>query len=271
MSNYTEITFNNISSEQSSILVANLSEEGYEGFEESEDELKAYIPTKNFDVTIANRIATEVNSRFTTNQIGDVNWNELWESNFQPVVVDDFVGIRADFHYPNEKVEFEIVVTPKMSFGTGHHATTYMMVQQMREIAFEKKSVLDFGTGTGILAILAEKLGADQVVAIDHDEWSILNAKENIERNSCSKIELLKAESIDRLGKFDIILANINKNVIIDNSAALGRQLSPGGILLLSGLLPEDEYDVFHILDAYSLHLIQRVVRDNWLCLKLSY
>ncbi len=153
-----------------------------------------------------------------------------------------------------------------MSFGTGHHATTFMMIQQMRQIDFRNKNVLDFGTGTGVLAYLSEKLGAENVVAVDNDEWSIENANENIQRNDCNRINLQKAETAAMHGSFDIILANINKNVILENFHLLTKQLTRGGVLLLSGLLTKDEDEIFLIKDEYSLQLKQTTVRDNWLC-----
>src|SRR5205085_7037613 len=139
---------------------------------------------------------------------------EEWEKNFERVIIDDFVAIRAPFHKPIQKVTHEIVITPKMSFGTGHHATTFMMIQQMQDVDFKNKKVLDFGTGTGILAILAEKLGATKITAIDNDEWSISNANENIKTNNCRNIQLLLSDSPMLSQKFDVILANINKSVI---------------------------------------------------------
>ncbi|MEI9809072.1 MAG: 50S ribosomal protein L11 methyltransferase [Bacteroidota bacterium] len=215
-------------------------------------------------------IALQQKVSFNKTIIEETNWNQLWESNFDPVIVDDFVAVRADFHAPVKGVEHEIIVTPKMSFGTGHHATTYMMIQQMRQIDFTGKTVLDFGTGTGVLAILAEKLGAQKITALDHDDWSIDNAGENISRNNCKLIRLKKADTANVDNSCDIILANINKNVILDNFPVLVKQLAPGGILLLSGLLPGDQHDIFRKNDAYSLQLIQTTVRANWLCIKLS-
>jgi ribosomal protein L11 methyltransferase len=184
--------------------------------------------------------------------------------------VAGFVTIRADFHQPIKNVAQEIIITPKMSFGTGHHATTYMMIEQMKEINFQHKDVLDFGTGTGVLAILAEKLGAQQIVAIDNDNWSIDNAEENCRKNNCRTVKIQKAGEAELGLQFDIILANINKNVILDNFSSLAGQLNKGGILLVSGLLKGDEDDVFRRLGEYSLHLIQTTVRNNWLCMRIS-
>jgi ribosomal protein L11 methyltransferase len=270
MNQYLQVEFAAVTSEQKDILIAELADAGFEGFEEGEDSLKSFIPVQSLDEDALNAIASQQKLSFTKTIIEETNWNQVWESNFEPVTVDDFVAIRAHFHQPITSVAHEIVITPKMSFGTGHHATTYMMMMQMRSIDFVSKSVFDFGTGTGVLAILAEKLGAKKIDAIDIDEWSITNAKENIEQNNCSLISLKKADTAEMTSQYDIILANINKNVIIDSFPVLARQLSPGGILLLSGLLVEDEDDIFHISSAYSLQIIQTSVRANWLCLRLS-
>ena len=195
MATYIQLEFQNISLEQSDLLIAQLSEIGFNGFEEEENNLKAFVPIYDFVEAAVNEIAASHHLSFYKSTIEETNWNAVWESNFQPVIVDNFVGIRADFHEPIMGVEHEIVITPKMSFGTGHHATTFMMIQQMREIDFTGKSVFDFGTGTGILAILAEKLGADKVFAVDYDEWSIENAKENLEKNNCFKCVLKKTDN----------------------------------------------------------------------------
>lgn len=208
---------------------------------------------------------------FTKQLIPEQNWNAVWESNFQPVIIDDFVAIRADFHEPIKNVQHEIIITPKMSFGTGHHATTEMMMRQMREIDFADKTVFDFGTGTGVLAILAEKLGAAKVIAVDNDDWSIANAEENIRRNNCTEISLQKSDTVPTDTKFDIILANINKNVLVENLQALAGQLSIHGIMLLSGLLISDEPDMLAAIGMFSLILRDKSVRENWICLKFAH
>jgi ribosomal protein L11 methyltransferase len=270
MSNYIQIQFSNISSEQAGVLVALLTETGFEGFEEGEGVLRAFISSDQLDIDGLNSISKELQLEYEQTVIQETNWNTVWESNFEPVVVDDFAGIRASFHPPLASVQHEIIITPKMSFGTGHHATTYMMISQMRSVNFAGRKVLDFGTGTGILAILADKLGAAAVLGIDNDEWSIRNAMENIDANSCGAVEILPGNSLPTGRVFDVILANINKHVILDQFPALVNSLEKGGILLLSGLLKEDEDDIFRKMAAYSLHLIQTDVRSNWLCVKAS-
>lgn len=270
VANYIQLEFENISSEQSDILLAQLSAIGFEGFEEEESCLKAFIPSTAFDEVLLNEIIAENNIPFIKSIIEERNWNAFWESNFEAVVVDDFVVIRADFHEPVTAVEYEIVITPKMSFGTGHHATTYMMLQQMRVIDFKNKTVFDFGTGTGVLAILAEKLGAQNIVAVDNDDWSIENSAENIKRNNCNNIKLQKAEDAGSGKLYDIILANINKNVILDNMENLARQLNPNGILLLSGLLTKDESAILLATEKFPLKLKGKAERNNWIALKFT-
>jgi len=269
MNDYIQVEFPAVTPEQKDILIAQLSSVGFEGFEETDEVLKAFILSKNFREDVLNEIAGE-KTVFNKSVIKETNWNEVWESNFNPVYVDDFVAIRAGFHQPIKGMQHEIIITPKMSFGTGHHATTFMMIQQMSKIDFTDKMVLDFGTGTGVLAILAEKLGAKKIIAIDHDEWSIENANENVSNNHCSRIELKKADTASVPNSFDVILANINKNVIIDNFPLLVKQLAPGAVMLLSGLLAGDEDVIFRKSGEYSLHIIQTAVRDNWLCLSIS-
>ena len=271
MGQFIQIEFQNISSEQSDLLVAELSMIGFDGFEEGENNLKAFILEENFNEDAVNRIVAAQKLSFTKSVIEETNWNAVWESNFQPVIVDDFVAIRADFHEPIKEAGHEIVITPKMSFGTGHHATTYMMVQQMRTIDFAGKTVFDFGTGTGVLAILAEKLGAAKVFAVDNDEWSITNAEENRQRNNCSRIILEKADDAKTGEQYDIILANINKNVILDNFSSLVRQLTPKGTLLLSGLLQEDEADILAEAGKYPLILNGKTTNRGWISLRFTY
>jgi hypothetical protein len=163
MGNYIQIEFQNISPSQSEILVAELSQINFEGFEENENSLRAFVNEKDFDEAALNEITTHQNLNFLKSNIEETNWNQVWESNFQPVSIEDFVTIRAAFHEPVKNTEHEIIITPKMSFGTGHHATTFMMIKQMREIDFKDKSVFDFGTGTGILSILAEKIEKEKM------------------------------------------------------------------------------------------------------------
>jgi len=271
MNNYIEIIFHAVTVEQSEILIAQLSEEGFEGFEENENELKAFIPKTGYDVHVINEIAKRYDIHFSQYEVKQENWNQLWESNFQPVVVNDFAAVRAEFHPHFPNVKHEITITPKMSFGTGHHATTRMMMEQMSEIDFAGKMVFDFGTGTGILAILAEKLGAKGILAIDNDDWSIENARENFKMNNCTVAKIVKADSADQHQRFDIILANIVKNVILANMDFMVGSLNKGGVLLLSGLLPEDEADILECAKKRSLIVDKKTQQNQWLCLRFLY
>ena len=270
MSSYIQIQFQNITTEQSEMLIAELSQQNFEGFEEEETSLKAFIPEKDFDEAVLNAIASQHKLSFQKSIIEETNWNKVWESNFESVVVDDFVSVRAEFHEPDKNAEHEIIITPKMSFGTGHHATTYMMIQQMRNIDFKSKTVFDFGTGTGVLAILAEKLRAENILATDNDEWSINNATENIARNDCHKIDIRLSSVVPIDRKFDIILANINKNVIVENLSTLKNQLLPMGNLLLSGLLIDDKEDILTATEKLKLKVFNIIERNNWLSIRLK-
>lgn len=225
-----KITIEVSEQEQKDILIANLSELKFVGFEEEERSLIGYISRDDYNKEGLNNLLNEQSLKYSESVVEDRNWNEVWESSFSPVIVEDFCLIRADFHSSIKEVEHEIIITPKMSFGTGHHATTYMMIQQMRDLNFKNKRVADFGTGTGILSILAEKLGAETVWAVDNDIWSINNANENVARNSCSKIQIELANEFSPKEKFDLVLANINRNIILSNFDGLVLDLRKMGI-----------------------------------------
>jgi ribosomal protein L11 methyltransferase len=266
---HIRITFADLQPEQKEILIAQLADAGYEGFEETDTTLDAFIREPNFDIKLLNEIAFKYQTSYSSAKIAETNWNQIWESSFEPVVVNDYVAIRANFHHPITTTKFEIVITPKMSFGTGHHATTCMMIELMKEIDLTGKSVLDFGTGTGILAILAEKSGAGKIHAIDNDDWSIANAEENLKKNNCSKIILRKASAISSKMKYDVILANINKNVILENFGTLSDQLNKDGNILISGLLHDDKGEILSIATELGLHLKKELIRNNWIALQL--
>ncbi len=253
-----------------------LSQEEFEGFEEGQNFLKAYIRSDSLPEKLIDEVSHQVNVSYRKTLIKETNWNDLWESNFSPVAVDhpggrkNWVGIRADFHYQLHKVEHEIVINPKMSFGTGHHATTTMMIEHMGDIDFRNKSVLDFGTGTGILAILAEKLGALRVIAIDNDERCIENAGENLQSNQCQKIQVFRSNRVLENAVYDIILANIDKQVILTNFALFVKHLSPRGILLLSGLLIEDEAEITAEARRFSIKEGKTTAKDQWICIRYN-
>ena len=253
------------------LLIAILDDFGFTGFEQNDTGISASALVEVIHESEVEAYLLEHRLPFTKEYIAEQNWNQQWEQSFEPIVVDRFCAVRASFHKPVAGVQYEIVITPKMSFGTGHHATTYMMMEAMQKIEFTGKTVIDFGTGTGILAILAEKMGATSVEAIDYDEWCIENGTENIETNNCDRILLKKADDISNTQPADIILANINKNVILDNLSTMKHKLNPNGILLLSGLLTADEQDIN--LAAAQLNLQQRQIlhRNGWVCILFSH
>lgn len=270
MSNYCQITIPVTSAALREILVAQLSDAGFEGFEESENTLLAYAPEENYPEEELNSLMRFHDLTFSKSLIQKQNWNELWESNFEPVRVGEFVGIRASFHPPFEGVAHEIVITPKMSFGTGHHATTSQVMELMQELNFNQKSVFDFGTGTGILAILAEQLGASSILAVDHDEWCIENATENVLVNHCTKIKIQQANNASTGQRFDIVLANINKNIILDNLKHLQQAVGKGAQVLLSGLLETDESEMIEAcrLIGWTQHKTLR--KNGWIAIWLQ-
>ncbi|MBI2730228.1 MAG: 50S ribosomal protein L11 methyltransferase [Sphingobacteriales bacterium] len=270
MNSYIQVTINNINSEQSDILIALLADIGYEGFEEGEWFLKAFIEEKEYTEEVLKDILQPHQLTFVKEVIAQINWNEEWEKNFEPVLVDDFCAVRASFHQPINTVQHEIIITPKMSFGTGHHATTYMMMKSMQQIDFSNKTVLDFGTGTGVLAILAEKLGAINILAIDNDEWSINNGKENIENNHCSSISIELKDDLNGVGEFDIVLANINRNVLLGNMKAIASSVKQNGVILISGFYKEDIPALVEEAAAYQMVVVQQTERTSWCCMKFA-
>lgn len=264
MDNYLELIIPADEATQE-LLVAGLSELGFDGFEQSETQLKAYVSETIFDKSEFDILLNKYNLTYSESVIKKQNWNKVWESNFEPVLIDGFVGIRADFHPAFTDVDHELIITPKMSFGTGHHATTHMVIQLMRSIDFNGKSVFDFGTGTGVLAILAEKLGAATVLATDNDDWCIENATENISVNTCKNTRVEKAEILVLDQQFDIILANINRNIILANLETLKSGIATGGYLLLSGLLKADEDDIFAATRELGLEPLASLERNGWI------
>ncbi|MDQ6845286.1 MAG: 50S ribosomal protein L11 methyltransferase [Bacteroidota bacterium] len=280
MDNYIKIEIEVASLETAEILMAELSDINFYAFEQesslieswtfkklNRNALIAYIAQVNFDEKKLKKILSD--RHYTKTIIKNRNWNEEWESELQPVYVNHFVGIRASFHQPLQNVNHEIIITPKMSFGTGHHATTYLMIEQMGKINFQNKTILDFGTGTGVLAILAEKLGALKVMAIDKDQWSINNVKENIKANNCRRITIQKKHTLENIEPVDIVLANINLNVLTGNANDISRLMTKGGMLLMSGFLSEDENAIFACFETLGFTKKEVVKRNEWKSISL--
>ncbi|ADQ82742.1 50S ribosomal protein L11 methyltransferase [Riemerella anatipestifer] len=257
----------------SEILMAELIHIGFDSFTEETNGILAYIPKNDLNedaiksLYIFEQEGVEIDYTYT--EMPNINWNEEWEKNFSPINVEDKVYIRAEFHEP-QPLDYEIIIQPKMSFGTGHHATTYLMIQQMLEMDFKGKKVLDMGCGTSVLAIFAKLKGAGDTLAIDIDPWSVENSKENAERNQVSlRIEEGTAENLGQ-EKFDIILANINRNILISDIPTYVSVLEKGGQLLLSGLCFFDVEDIMEVCTAQNLTLNKKVQREEWVSLLLE-
>jgi len=288
---YIEIAFDFSNQEQYELLVAELVELGFEGFneEELEEGQNDGVDLSNGlgigaghcktfmlkDIYEAEQVQNELdiifnkyNLTYYKSVIKEENWNAIWESNFEPVRVGDFAGIRAHFHPDFEPaVTHDIKITPKMSFGTGHHPTTFSMIQLMERLDFKDKTVYDFGTGTGILAILAEKLGAKEVLAVDNDDWCIENALENIQNNASKVITIEKVASALQKDQYDIVLANVNRHIIEANMDELTQIGKPGGILVLSGLLIEDQSDMIELARSKAWIFQEAQPLDGWVSL----
>jgi ribosomal protein L11 methyltransferase len=256
------------------ILIAELGAIGFESFVENENGVTGYIQKTEWKSSILNDVfvlkSDEFSIQYNQKEIKQTNWNAEWEKNFQPIQVDDLVSIRAPFH-ENPNLQYDIVIEPKMSFGTGHHETTHMMVQHLLELDIENKKTLDMGCGTGILAIFAEMKGAKPTDAIDIDNWCYENSLENIRRNNCKHISVYEGDSLLLTNKkYDLIIANINRNILMKDIKVYANSLNEKGILLLSGFYHED----IPILDAevskYNLTLETVKKRNNWVALKYS-
>lgn len=264
--NYIKIQIQTASTDEAEMLIAVLCENDFYAFEYENNLLNAYVNEQDYDEKKLKDILP-AETFFTKNIIEEENWNEQWERGIEPVIVDDFAAIRPSFSKPINNVKFDLVITPKMSFGTGHHATTFLMIGLMQEVNFENRTVVDFGTGTAVLAILAEKCGASKVIAVDYDEWSIENAKENIEANHCNKIFLKQQNDVAGIESADIILANINLNVLKNQSSSISSLLKPGSLLLVSGFLFSDEKEIQQIFEEKNLVKRKAKQRGEWLAI----
>jgi len=257
------------------ILVAELAELGYDSFNTEGSSLLAYIPEAAFVETDATAVVAKYlpadGVKLSWERMPDKNWNEVWESNFEPIVIDDRCSIRAPFHTNLPKTTFEIVIEPKMSFGTGHHATTHQMVEFILDNDFKGLNVLDMGCGTGILAILAAMKGASGVLAIDNDEWAFENAEENVARNASGKVRVALGDA-NLLGSeyFDVILANINRNILLADLPNYVTVLVSGGLLFLSGILLEDIPIITDRAVGLGLTPLEQKDRKGWVALSFK-
>lgn len=263
----------------SDVLAAELGEIGFESFTESETGLTGYVPENAFDESgLKDKLDSfpleNVTIHFTKKLIADKNWNEEWEKNyFQPITIGHECIIHASFHHVEPGYTYDIVIDPKMAFGTGNHETTYLMINELLPHDLKQKEVLDMGCGTAVLAILAAKMGARRVVAVDIDEWAYRNALDNIRLNHTPGIEVAKggAEQIPRLGKFDIVLANINRNILLNDIKAYASCMKHGALLYMSGFYRDDIPVIEEECAKYNLTLASYQEKNRWVAVKMKH
>jgi ribosomal protein L11 methyltransferase len=270
---YIQYTFTVTPAEPGSdILIALLADLGFESFTQNDTGFEAYIQGAfDNEAALKELSFADFSFSYARTEIPKANWNEEWEKNFSPVYVDDLVCIRAHFHPAPDNVKHDIVITPKMSFGTGHHDTTWLMSKTLFSLGLNNKSVLDMGCGTGILAILARQLGATAVTGIDIDDWSIENSIENAEVNHINDIEFKKGDAslLPKKETFDVILANINKNVLKQDMASYFNALKKEGYLLLSGFFISDVEELKDLAVKTGFSFIENYGRNEWAVIKL--
>jgi len=257
------------------VFIDELGNLGCDSFEETENGFNAYIPSNDLNNDIESFLKNlttreDLKFEFKLEEIPTQNWNEVWESSFEPILVGNWCSILAPFHQNTFETKYSIVIEPKMSFGTGHHETTFMMVQGMQDLNLENKDVLDMGSGTGVLGILAKKMGASYVEAIDIEEWAVENCLENAQTNQVELNVKLGGKELISNTKFDVILANINRNILIDQMSVYASHLKPGGNLFLSGFLTDDEQTITDCAKSQNLALLKKLNKENWLCLTFT-
>ena len=254
------------------ILIAELGYVGFESFVETDEGVNAYIQKDDWDETILDDIqilnSNEFEITYSFQEIKQTNWNEEWEKNFNPIIVDDLCFVRAPFHDKSNS-KYDIIIEPKMSFGTGHHETTHMMIQHILKNDIVNKSVLDIGCGTGVLAILAEMKGANSIDAIDIDNWCYINSIENVERNNCEYISVYEGDANLILDKhYDVIIANINRNILLKDISKYAECLNKKGMLFLSGFYDNDIPIIESECNKNMLKLVEKIEKNNWVALK---
>ncbi|MBO0939435.1 50S ribosomal protein L11 methyltransferase [Fibrella sp. HMF5335] len=271
--NYTELQLT-LDPDFADILTAELAELGFESFTETDEGINAYIPEPDFDAEAVAEVVARYSGQtaigYVVNSLEKTNWNAEWEQNYQPIEVVTEGGmsarVRASFHAPDGAFTYDLVINPKMSFGTGHHETTHMMMQHQLGLDHVGKAILDVGSGTGILAILGLKLGAANALAFDIEEWAVENAIENASLNDCQQMRVFQGTiaGVDAAEQFDIILANINRNVLLAEIPTYVRHLKPGGQLLVSGFYETDSPDIQQTAGAVGLTKVGYLTRNQW-------
>lgn len=267
---FLELSIEFTENQASDILVALLSDIGFEGFIEEDNLLKAYCKTEDVDETALNKIfnllPADVLKNVSKKNIENINWNQSWERSYSPVIIQNKILIRAPFHQNLPTFPYEMVIEPKMSFGTAHHETTSLMLEMMLSESFDQKKVLDMGCGTGVLSIFAEMLGAKHVIAVDNDPNAYENAIENIRRNHCKNVEVYHG-SMEKVGtgSFQILLANINRNILLEHISQYAQKLEKNGSMLLSGFYLPDLESIRVEAKKNNLHFTGYLEKNNWI------
>jgi ribosomal protein L11 methyltransferase len=252
--------------EMQEILIAELSIFPFSTFQENETGISAWCEQEDWKPDGVKKVLDLYGvTDFRTEEVEKVNWNELWEKNYEPIIISDKCIVRATFHEPAPTYDYEIIITPKMSFGTGHHATTSLVLAYQMQLDHQGKKVLDVGCGTGILAIMAHKRGGRDILAIDIDDWCIENSTENFSLNACDTIRAVKME-IDKVDNrdYDILLANINRNVLLDQMESYAAHLTSGGTLVMSGFYEDDVRDILSEAEKHGFSKVESAVKNNW-------
>lgn len=274
MKEYLSILFHVDDGPLKDVLNFRLEQVGVESIEDKEDKLISYFLKEDWEIAESQIIEFCSFSKilYEIEEVVEQNWNAIWEASFEPVNINDFCYVRAPFHSkPHSNNMIEIILEPKMAFGTAHHATTYMMMAEMEHLDFKGKDVFDYGCGTAILSVLAEKQGAESIYAIDIEDNAIENARYNAQINSCSKITAEQKQLNEiKLREYDIILANINKNVLLDNAKNLKKFLLSDGVLLISGILDGDEAEVIKCYEQEGFIHQKTMQKEDWKCLKFG-
>jgi ribosomal protein L11 methyltransferase len=269
--NYIQITIPTTDINLQEVLTALLSEMDYEGFDQDAQQLNAYISSSLFDEAALIAVLHNFSLSYTKAVIEKQNWNAQWEASFEPVIVDEVCVIRAPFHEVQQSALLDVIITPKMSFGTGHHATTQLMAKAMKSLPLQNAQVLDFGSGTGVLSILAAKMGAQKIVAVDNEEWAVENAQENNALNQVTNVAVLlgSLEAVTA-NNFDIILANINRHILLQYMSSLFDKCATNAHLLLSGLLVEDEQIVKDAALQVGFTYQETYLLNNWIAMRFN-
>ena len=268
--NYIEVSISleTLKNSFKDIVVAELGEIGFESFIEEDNALNAYIVVADFNERLLEEIAESYGQfAYDFREIEQQNWNAQWESSFDPIEIGRFCRIRAPFHESDDSFKHELIIEPKMSFGTGHHATTRLIIRFMQDLNFDNKSILDMGCGTGVLAIMAKKLGASKVHGIDIDTWAVENTIENAERNNVEGITAQVGDAEKIVDSYDIIFANINRNILVNDMSAYAKHLKAGGSIYFSGFYENDISIITDAANKNGLSIKSQLIEDNWAAL----